>query len=478
MANLIRIRRWLLLGMILSVPAVQAQQTNPAKKELREQPVAPYPAILLSTNANESELEIPQAPTGEVQLAANNLPLSGVQEQTLGPKPGVRNFLVPSINVMSQLGISSSASGYGLTTFSYLLGALDLNHVSDRSELLVHYAGGAVLSSYLNSAVQDLEFSYNYKWQRWSLLVGEQASFLSESPFGFGGVGGLQFLTGGSQIALFLNGSLSPNQTIPTIIVPRVSNTLVSQIEYKLGPRSSWTASGSFGMLNFLGADFINSTEGQFQTGYNYLLSPQSTIAVMYRFDAFRFTNLPQGIQDHVVELGYGRYVTGRLSFQLAAGPSMEILRGAVTGNENQLSWAMDGFLNYQLDRTTLLLSYHRLVTAGGGVLVGAQTSQLEATIERKLKSRWQSSISLGYATNQTLGLATTRLDNGPFNSWYAAVQFSHQLRPESAFFVSYGARLQAKNAAGCSTQNCGSGFISHQVSAGFNFGLRPVLFK
>ena len=230
------------------------------------------------------------------------------------------------------------------TTFSYLLGSLDLSHVTDRSQLLVHYTGGGMFSSYVNSAIQDLEFSYNFKWQRWSLLVGDQVSYLSQSPFGFGGVGGLAFLNGNSQLnlGLFLNPSWTPNQTIPTIIVPRLSNTVVSQIEYKLSPRSSWTASGSFGTLNFLGAGYINSTQAQFQTGYNYLINP----AKLGRSD-LPLRCLPvhlsrQAIQDHVVQLGYGRYVTGRLSFRVAAGPSVEMLRGVITGYGNRLSWAVD----------------------------------------------------------------------------------------------------------------------------------------
>ena len=483
LAKLFRITGWVLFAVILHVPAVQAQQTDSTKNDPREQPVTFYPALMSSGAASESALDLPQAPTGEVQVAAEYRPLSGVQEQTLGSNAGVRNFLMPSINAMSQVAMNSSASGYGRpTTFSYLLGTLDVNHASDRSALLLRYTGGGMMSSYVNSAIQNLEFFYSFRWQRWSLLVGDQVSYLSESPFGFGGVGGLAFLNGSSQfgpgglLGRFLNASLTPNQTIPTIIVPRLSNTLVSQIEYKLSPRSSWTASGSFGLLNFLGAGYINSTDGHFQTGYNYLINPQSSIAMIYRFDAFRFTYLPQSIQDHVVQVGYGRYVTGRLSFQIAAGPSMQMLRGVVTGYGNRVSWALNGLMNYQLDRTAFLVSYARLLTGGSGVLVGAQTSQFEATLERKLKSRWQGSVSLGYAANQSLVQATANVNNGLFNSWYAAVRFNHQVRPGTALFVSYGARLQALNAA-CMTPNCGTNFVSHQISAGFNFNLRPMPF-
>jgi hypothetical protein len=481
MAKLIRIRGWVLFATLLFTPAAQGQGSDPAKNDPREQPVAPYLAPLPAGSTSVLALNSPLGAGQEVQLAGNDQPLSGVQAPTLGPVVGARNFLVPSFSATSQLATSSSAAGITRPTdFNYLLGTLDLNHVTNRSELLVHYTGGGMFSSYLNSAIQDLEFSYNYKWQRWSLLLGDDLSFLSESPFGFGGVGGLEFLNGDSPFGPggFLNGILGPNQTIPTIMVPRLSNTLVSQIEYKVSPRSSWTAAGSYGTLDFLGVDYINSAQALFQTGYNYSLNPESAVAVIYTFDAFRFTQFPQTIEDHVVKFGYARYVTGRLSFQIAAGPSVILLRGVFTGYANNLSWALNSALNYKWDRTTLMLSYDHLVAGGSGVLVGAQTGQTEATLERQLSPRWRASASLGYATNGSLLPTAANSVLEHYNSWYAAVRFNHQIRPAMNFFVSYGARLQAMNAATCTTPNCGGNFISHEISAGFNFALRPILFR
>jgi len=480
MTKLIRILGCVALATILNGPEVQAQETDSTKTDSREQPVAPVQPPLPAGRTSVLALNLPEGSSGDVQLTGNSRPLSSVQEPTLGPIWGARNFLVPSFSVTSQMATSSSSSGFDQpTAFSYVLGSLDLNRVSDRSELLLHYTGGGMFSSNLNSAVQDLEFSYNYKWQRWSLLMGGEVSFLSESPFGFGGVGGLEFLNGNSPFGPggFLNPILGPNQTIPTIMVPRVSNTLVSQVEYKVSPRSSWTASGALGTLNFLGIGYINSVNGLFQTGYNYDLSPQSTIAVIYRFDAFRFTQLPQSIEDHAVEFGYSRYVTGRLSLQIAAGPSVEMLRGIFTGSANHVSWAMESTMNYKLDRTTLFVSYGHLVTGGSGVLVGAQTGQVQATVERKLTPRWQASASLGYATNGSLIPAATTSILEHYNSWYAAIRFNHQVRPGTDLFLSYGARLQAVNAAACTAPNCGKDYIGHEISAGFSFGLRPILF-
>jgi len=481
MAKLIRIRGWWLLAMFLYAPVAQAQATDPAKNDPREQPVAPYLAPLPAGSTSVLALNSPLGAGEEVQSAGNDQPLSGVQVPTLGPIIGARNFLVPSFSATSQLATSTSGTEITRPTdFNYLLGNLDLNHVSERSELLVHYTGGGILSSYQNSAIQDVEVSYNFKWQRWSLLVGGGASFLSESPFGFGGVGGLEFLSGDSPFGPggFLSGVLGPNQTIPTIMVPRLSTTLVSQVEYKVSPRSSWTAAGSYGTLDFFGVDYINSSNALFQTGYNYSVSPASMIAVIYTFDDFRFTKFSQSIDDHVVKFGYARYVTGRVSFQVAAGPSVVVLRGLLTGSANELSWALDSALSYKWGRATLLLSYDHLVTGGSGVLVGAQTGQVQATVERKLSPRWRASASLGYATNTNLIPTTASSVLPHYNSWYAAVRFNHELRPATNLFLSYGARLQAINEAACTTPNCGSNFISHEISAGFNFGLRPILFR
>jgi len=477
--EVMRIHGWVLLVAVLFAPAVHAQGTDADKNDKREQPVAPYAPPLPAGKTSVLAMNLPQGATEQTEVAGSNHPLGGVQEPTLGPILGARNFLIPSISVVSQMATGSSGSGYSRpTAFSYLLGTLDLNRVSERSELLLHYTGGGMFSSYLSSAIQDMEFSYSYKWQRGSLLVGDQVSYLSESPFGFGGVGGLAFLNGTFQFGPFLNGTLAPNQTIPTIVAPRLSNTAVSEIEYQLSPRSSWTASGSYGMLNFLGAGFINSTDGILQTSYNYAVSQQSSIAVIYRFDAFRFSYLPQRIEGHVAQLGYSRYVTGRLSLHLAAGPNLERFQGVVIGTANRLSWAVDSGLNYKMDRTNLLLSYDHLMTGGSGVLVGAQTSQVEATAERKLTVRWQVSASLGYASNQGLVQTSANLGKQHYDSWYGAVRFSYQLRPGTDLFLGYGARLQATSVTACGIPNCGTSGVDHQVSAGFNFGLRPLLFR
>jgi len=195
---------------------------------------------------------------------------------------------------------------------------------------------------------------------------------------------------------------------------------------------------------------------------------------VIYRHDDFRFTHFPQSIEDNLVQLGYARNVTGRMNFHLVAGPSIEKLQGVLTGSANRLSWALDSSLSYRLEHTTLLIAFDRFVTGGSGVLVGAQTNQVEAAVERKLSPRWQASASLGYATNKSL-FPSTNPGNQQYNSWYAALRFIHQLRPGMTLFMSYGARRQANNTPACATSSCQTSSISHELSVGFNFDLRPI---
>src|ERR1700730_8804431 len=99
MAKLIRLHAWMLLAVILYVPAVRGQQTDAAKDDSRDQPLAPSASLLSSGSTGDSALGLSEAPITETQVAGDDRPISGVQELVLGPNVGVRNFLVPSVSV-------------------------------------------------------------------------------------------------------------------------------------------------------------------------------------------------------------------------------------------------------------------------------------------------------------------------------------------------------------------------------------------
>lgn len=469
------------LFLILGVPAVWAQNSDSAAGGAPNQSNAPYPPMVSWASSAET-------PMDSEQLTPDQRPLTGVQELTVGQYSEPHSFLLSSVNVTAQLGTNPPDSGYnGVSTLTYLLGRLDLHRVSGRSELVLDYAGGGMISTYGNNgnaAIQDLQMSDKIQWQRWSLFVGDETSYLSESSFGFGGVGGLGFLGGISQTvpggALggslpFLNTALTPSETIPTANVPRLSNTAVSQVEYRLSPRSSWTAAASYGLLHFFGGGYIDSSSVLFQAGYNYQLSPLNSVGVLYLFDTLGFTHLASRIYDNLAELSYGRRITGRLGFQIAAGPEIDQFQASLASPYNHLSWTLGSSLNYQVGRSAISLSYNHFLTAGSGVLVGAETNQVQASVSRNLSQTWLVLLTLGYARNQGLVQAATEAIEPAFKSWYDALQVNHQLRPGTSLFLAYGTGLQGMNAATCPALNCGANYITQQVSLGLNWGLRPI---
>jgi len=80
-------------------------------------------------------------------------------------------------------------------------------------------------------------------------------------------------------------------------------------------------------VLHFLDDGFLNSSGTVFQAGYNRKATREDTVAVLYRFTGFQYSNLDQSIESHVMQLSYGRQLTGRMAFQVAAGPGIGLLR-------------------------------------------------------------------------------------------------------------------------------------------------------
>jgi hypothetical protein len=445
-----------------------------------------------STNLDPSPV-IPQGSQGQPDWDGNSPVFSqrsvtGVESLNLGNSAQTRNFVLPSVDVMSQVATNPGPSSTrGVTGVTYLLGNLDLYHTSSRSSLQLDYTGGGIFTvdgGDHNSPVQALGVADTFRWQRWSLLLADGASYLSQSPFGFGGVGGLYFLGGlpdlGSNGLLggnlvSLSTAVTPNQTVSTAYVPQLSNATVAQIEYQLSPRSSWTISGSYGLLRFFQPGYIDNSDDLFQTGYNYELSPTTTLGLLYRFEGFRFNSEADGIDVHTAEVVYGRHITGRLSFQVAAGPDYLLISTAGASPTQSVSWAADTSMNVQFSRMSLTASFDHLPTGGSGVFSGAATDQVQGMFQRDLGRAWTASASLGYARNRNLIPAASDLARNEYTYWYTTARVSRRFSEKVTLFLAYEAYLQDGATAVC-TAACRSGAVSNEFTMGFNWSLRPAV--
>lgn len=436
----------------------------------------PKPAM---TGDNTASLQ----PGGPADIP-DTRPLAGVQNLSLGSQAASHSFLLPSFGVTSAVefnpGNSSGGSSSPEST-TYVSGRLALNKISSRSTLLLDYLAGGGFSSYSNqgnSVIQSLDFSETIRGGRWSQTLGEQFSYLPASSFNFGGLGGL----GNFGVNLGTVGTtpgfrqdLIPNQSILTTGAARISNATMAQTTYALGYRSSLSFFGSYGQLHFLDNGFQNSSSVSAGAGYNYLLNPLNSISVSYDFGRFMFANLPEQADSHSVQLSFARRVTGRLSFQIGAGPDFQVYSSPLAGPATIVSWTLNSALSYQLRNWNTGFAYTHSLSGGSGVLVGAETDMFSGHLGRAFGS-WQTGFSAGYSRNRSL--QQTSINVVTPQGWFGGAEISRHFMSFGSLFVSYNVSRQSGLGTVCPLLACATNQVTQTVSVGYNWGLRPIILE
>jgi len=404
-----------IFATVLVATAARAQQQSSGQAT---PPAPPLPSPLAST-MNNNNTEDPNA--GPNELAPDTRALAGARYLSLGTPALTHSFWRPLFNLTSTLDTDPLATNHtsGLTTWTSFYGGLDLRRVSRRSELTLNYLGGGLISSNgsaNNSLTQQLELGEKLSWRRSAISFFDLLSFLPETSFG-SSLPSEPNLTGGQ--GLSVQPALTPNQSILTTRGQRISNSFLAEVDTALTTRSSLTFVGSYSLLHFPAGGFLNFSNTIFQAGLNHQMTRNDTIAVLYRFSAFRYNNFDQSIDGHAVQVSYGRRITGRVAFQAAAGPEVGLFRTPIstaagsgggsstaTNSSTQVYWTLDTSMTYQRKRAQFALAYDRSLSGGAGVLAGAVNSQVSGSMNSKLSRRLNGGLVLGYARNEGLSAA------------------------------------------------------------------------
>lgn len=472
-----------LVSFSLSICGALGQQ----KQAGPSSPVAPYTPLDARSNPNQTDgKESSPSATDAVPMASDKRPLSGAQELTLGHVPTSHSFLLPSLLYAQILdtNVLGSADAPKRGVLSTMMGRLVLRREWSRYHLNADYAGGGFFSSTnsnLNAAFHRFSLSQTITGRRWTLLFADQIDYSPESSFGFGAFAGLGGSGPGSGGVLGappsgLSPAFLPSQTILTGRTMRISNTFVGEVDYVVSPRSSFTISGSYAILHFRDPGLIDSKNAMFRTGYNYDLTKRDSLAIIYGFGMLRFGVVARDIKDHLVQIAYGRRITGRLALQLAAGPQITMFRNDLNGSDKQLFWSAQTSLLYRQRNTNVGLSYLRFVTGGSGVVTGgAATNAVQAMLARQLSRKWSGFLGLGYARNSSLRPTTTLVAGSSYNAWYANAGLSRQVGRYAGLDFSYGLQLQHSDVPLCIARVCGMSLVRHQIGLGFNWSFRPI---
>lgn len=465
-----------LLASTLSATAGYAQAFGPDTAVVAVQPVV---RPLYGGNASETNGSL------EAQDSPGH-PLAGAQEFSPDVQVSRRSYWQPFFNLTSSL--DSNPLGVGntvtLVPWASFYGGLDLHALSHRSDFNLNYLGGGVVSEYANenAPIQQLMFSERLSWRHVAISLFDQFGFFPEAVSPFNLPTGITDPSEQSETSVqpvFL-----PNQSILGTAGQELTNSFLGELDAVVTPRSSFTFIESFSVARFFNNNLFDFDDTYFQGGFNHQLTRNNAIALLYRFSAFRFSNVYQPMNGQTAQLSFGRRVTGRLAFQISAGPevaqfqsviSPAVSTGAaspVTQSENVYATA-DVSTIFQTGRTLLRLGYERGVTDGAGFLAGAITDAGYGSIDRQLSRRFIGQLTAGYAKNQGLISPTQQPGNEIYRDWFGGVTLSHGWGRWASIFLSYQVQRQATNLA-CVGPVCGNDFTRHLISIGLTGRVQP----
>lgn len=444
----------------------------------------PFVMILLAAHCigaqegtTQAQAGTTPADTGQTnpatELIPDTRPVTGAEEMQVESPARSRNFAIPSLRVSAfgdsnQSIVSSGTTGFELN--GSVIGNLAVHRVTRRNNFSLDYSGGGIFyarQSEYNSSLHQVGITESYTGRRWGITLGDQLSYLPESPFGFGGFGSSWGM--GGDFANW-NPNLNQGQTLYSGRGRRIANSALMQLQYTPSARSTFTFAGSFGMLRFQEPGLLESNSAFASMGYNYALSRRDTISFSYGYAAIRFVGSPFHVNDHYAGISYSRRVTGRLAFSMSGGPQFVITGDPSSGNRTRVGWGAHTSLDYSLGGTGLGWSYSHYTSNGSGIFLGAKTDYVSGSLSRRISRNWNWSMGPGYSRNAWLGDGPVLTPALAYNSIYASTSLNRSLGRYTDLGFSYTLQEQWSDAPSPSSINQGSSYLRHFFGMGLTW--------
>lgn len=474
-----------MVALALLLPAIAFAQAPTA---------APQSTGSLAGNVDQtSSSSVAEQTTQDSASKSGTPPLVGAKEFGLGSTGEATSYLIPSIQYTAFVNTNPgfSASGAKPLLQNTYAGSLTLQRVTPNTQFNLNYAGGAQFynqpvspeatnsgSSY--GTFHQASIGESVNWRRWELYVGDEGSYLPESPEGFTGFDGLtSFNAGLGGDSLWSGGNLSsflqPDQSILTTFARRVSNTSSGQLQYNATPRTALSVTGAYGMLNFLDPGFTNDQTYSLLASVTHALSPRSYIGVTYLYSLIHFDAPYQNILDQGPVISYGRRIVGRLSIDLSAGVLQNQFANPNGSSTSQAFVTTFDSLHYRWRGTDLSASFNRSVTGGSGILLGAETDLIEGDVGRQLFRTMRLDLNFGRYDDQALVPGAPGTPRAASKAWEGGINLSRDLGRHLSIFLQYNVEDQIANAGLCAANRCGATFVQQIGGIGLNWHTRPL---
>jgi hypothetical protein len=468
----------LLLAWILQCPTVVRAQDPQT-----EAPPKPAAKAIPPIGAGDDQ-ETDQVPAA---WQPDDRPLTGFQELTVGTQAERHSYWILGssyTNIIRSNSIEDTVAS-GWNTTSYVAGNFSLLKNWSASQLALNYSGGGAFSTdpaIGNGQIQEFRALQTFDLQRTKLTFLDQFSYLPEGQFGFGAGTSISIPGVGGSLAPALPGlqnSFTPGQSIFSEMGPQYSNSFGAQLNYALTPRGSVTIAGAFSILRFSEAGVIESNTVVLSAGYNYQVSKNDILGVLYRFDGYEFLDSPQALRDHTILMAYGKKITGRLALQLSGGPQITNYRvppGTDTKTQ-YISGTGSAGLSYAFEAGSISLGYSHLINSGSGLLYGARSDQLTGNGTRKLSRVWSGNLTLGYTRNSNIA-GTAGPQNQAYSALYVGAGLQRPFGRTTSFTMSYTANIETPGNSGCGGTSCDTNYTTHAINIGLSWRTRPFVLQ
>jgi hypothetical protein len=484
----------LVLSAIGAFAQDQKQDTSPIDPNAPLQPLNPssgYPNKPPIGAARGVSAPFDPQPYDPSQVTPDQNTLAGVTPFTLGSLQHKRNTFDPAISV-SQLGqtVPGESGRTVLTGVSVVSASLNFNRTWSDYHFSAIYNGGETFNlgynavpTFFGQVSPHYQFHYlsvaqEATWARWHALLRDDFVASPGAAFTGQGMGGpglsaqLSSLVGAS-LTGFASGVV-PSQTINTGLTMRYMNSILGQAEYSFSRRSAITFSGSYGLLHFAVPGYISNSLFNVQAGYDYLLDPFNSVAILASYGKIDYIGTGSSTTDYLGALAYGRKITGRLAFQVAVGPQeINFIGAGGVGNFHLLFVSVNSALSYGRRRSGVSFSYARGLNGGSGVLLGATSNTISGVAHHQFTRFWTGSVTGGYALNHSLaasGAASTQFDN-----WFIGANLGRRVGRHLEINFNYGATRQNNPAICPVVGGCGGTGLQQTLGMSVNWHLRPA---
>jgi hypothetical protein len=344
------------------------------------------------------------------------------------------------------------------------------------------FAGGVILGNQSGQGTTyftNVSVSQGYITRDWAFNISDSFSFLPQSPTtGLSGIAGVGDL-GSTPVQGPVEG---PAGGIFSVSGNRIANSLNGSVERQFNRNTSISGGGSWSVLNYLDENNggLDSTQVSGVVALNRRLDARSSVSLdavysTYDYSGSAASGVPD-IESRGINLSYQRVLSRTLSMSVSAGPQW-ISSSNSTLIPSRVDAAVSANLSYSRRFTSAAVGYSHGVNAGSGVIAGAISDSVFASLGHTFGRKWVASSSVGYSHSTGL----TQLSNGSstapvnevYNTVFGGVQVTRAISSRFSGYLSYTAQNQTSNYPGIS-QNALNG-TSQTFGIGITFTPRST---